>query len=147
MSEEMWNNEENLLKFDEEAFQIIKKKSSPKIINKTTVYFSTASEMSHSNSQALCSEAILEIRQTADVLHGQISTSKQMLLSSELVYSWTFLSFLIMRGARIVGKSLRKTFPSTFPHPKWIIYTYLIRLDLKAERGHRPTWTKRLKTD
>lgn len=37
MSEEMWNNQENLLKFDEEALQI-KKKSSPKIINKTTVF-------------------------------------------------------------------------------------------------------------
>lgn len=52
-------------------------------------YFATAAEMSHSNSQALGS--ILEIRQTADVLHGHISTSKQMLLGSELVYSLNFL--------------------------------------------------------
>lgn len=39
-------------------------------------YFAIAAEMSHSNSQALGS--ILEIRQTADVLHGHLSTSKQM---------------------------------------------------------------------
>lgn len=53
------------------------------------LYFATAAEMSHSNSQALGS--ILEIRQTADVLHARISTSKQMLLGSELVYRLNFL--------------------------------------------------------